>query len=150
VEEEKYDDATARLYRCTELIAQFRLKSSYLLDTSNIDIERLLELGLQPIVISQYEEYKTRSGVIKIGLHASYDLLCDLKDSLGFLFRKDKELKNLLSYRNDSILAHGIKPVNKDFVDKLYRKIIVFAEEAGKEQEELTKLRKLAKFPKLE
>lgn len=150
VEEEKYDDATARLYRCAELIAQFRLKSSYLLDTSNIDTARLLELGLQPIVISQYDEYKTRSGVIKIGLHASYDLLCDLNDSLGFLFRKDKELKNLLSYRNDSILAHGIKPVNKDFVDKLYRKIIVFAEEAEKEQEELTKLRKLAKFPKLE
>ena len=37
IEEGKYDDAVARLYRCIEMIAQYRLKSKYGLDASNID-----------------------------------------------------------------------------------------------------------------
>jgi len=37
MKEGKYDDAMARLYRTVELIAQYRLKMKYEIDTSDVD-----------------------------------------------------------------------------------------------------------------
>ncbi|NIR87231.1 hypothetical protein GWO13_06535 [Candidatus Bathyarchaeota archaeon] len=39
---------------------------------------------------------------------------------------KDKELKNLLAQRNNSILAHGLNPTNEETYLKLYQKVIQY------------------------
>mgnify|MGYP005868764147 FL=1 len=44
IDEEKYDDAVARLYRTSELIGQTILRECYGLDSSDIDVNKIKEL----------------------------------------------------------------------------------------------------------
>ena len=43
-----------------------------------------------------------------------YEILKDLDDEIGRKFIEDKEMKNLLSKRNYSILAHGTNSICKN------------------------------------
>lgn len=103
-QEGKYDDCVARLYRAVECIAQIRLKE-HGIETSDVDLEKVPE--------SLKEEYrrKSKNGKIAIGLREGYKLLQELEDELGSEFYNDKRLLDLLSYRNNSILAHGFEPI---------------------------------------
>jgi len=58
MEEGKYDDAVARLYRTVELIAQYRLKMKYEIDTSDVDTWHLKTLGMERKVLEKYEELR--------------------------------------------------------------------------------------------
>ncbi len=148
IEEEKYDDATARSYRVIELIAQYRLRDKYQLISSDIKIKRLKELGLKN---QDIEQYKSPEGANKkISLQDNYKLLKALKDELGEMSIKDKEMKNLLQIRNNSILAHGLQPVGKDDAIDFFNTAKLYAEEVSTEKVDLEELRKIALFPKLE
>ena len=135
IEEKKFDDATARLYRATELIAQIRLLKNFkllnedklktdsvfhlvksrLMDTKNVDAI-LYVYSFTPNFLNP--ELK----IIKPGLHQDYNILNYLGDELAEEFSEDKRLKSLLSTRNNSILAHGLNPSReKDAVDFLER-----------------------------
>jgi len=146
IEEGKYDDAVARLYRCIEMIAQYRLKSKYGLDASNIDTWNLkADLSMEEKLVKKYEEKKDENGRIKLPLSGDLELLKDLGDELGEL-KDDKKLVDLLSKRNASILAHGIDPISREDAERLYEKVV---EIASKVIENLDEMRKMAKFPKL-
>ncbi|HOK56348.1 MAG TPA: TIGR02710 family CRISPR-associated CARF protein [bacterium] len=110
-----YDNATARLYRALELFAQKRLKNKYGIETSSVDIEKVKNK-------EKWEIKKDKEGKIKIGLVDSYELLDELGDEIGKIYReKEKKFKNILNIRNTSKLAHGDRPVNKDDWKKILK-----------------------------
>lgn len=146
IEEGKYDDAVARLYRCIEMITQYILKKKYGVDPSDLDTWRLrIELGMEENVVEKYERGMDKKGKIKLSLNGNIELLKDLGDELGSL-RDDKKLSHLLSKRNSSILAHGIEPIKKEDVEDFYEKTI---DVAKKVIEDLEEKMEMATFPKL-
>lgn len=144
IEEGKYDDAVARLYRCVEMIAQYRLKSVHNLNPSEIkfgDLETTKSINN----LEKYKDKKNDAGIIKLAMKNSFELLKDLKDEVGNII-DDKELKELLKKRNLSILAHGIEPVTKEDAEKFYKKVLEISKSVISD---LEKSMKWAEFPKL-
>ena len=143
IEEGKYDDAVARLYRCIEMIAQYRLKKDYNLDTSKIHI---IDLRSKPIEdIEKYEKKQDNEGVIKLALKEDYELLKDLNDELGEVM-DDKGFVDILHRRNVSILAHGVIPIKKEDAERLFDKTKKTASMVVKDLDELMGK---SKFPRL-
>lgn len=112
--EGKYDDAVARLYRSLEMTAQWKLKSAYNINTSQVSPEQ--------VPASIREQYIIKYGkgdYLQIPLAASFGLLYALGDPMGEVFtRQQKEIDKILYARNHSILAHGTEPVGKDLYVK--------------------------------
>lgn len=107
--QKRYDDAVARLYRASEMLAQIRLRQrTPSLDASNLSLEVLPEH-----LRSTYEHLRDSSdGTIKLGLRQNYELLAALDDPVGLAYRvHERHLLNGLSTRNNSILAHGTSPI---------------------------------------
>ncbi|HQH71837.1 MAG TPA: TIGR02710 family CRISPR-associated CARF protein [bacterium] len=108
--EGKYDDACARLYRLTEMCAQYRLQKK------GIDTSRVYETDVPSEKRKEYcFDLRDNKGkrYAKLGLQKSYQLLCDLGDGLGEAFERNKGFNDVLTLRNQSILAHGVKPVDE-------------------------------------
>jgi CRISPR-associated protein (TIGR02710 family) len=123
IEEGKYDDATARLYRACELLEQWRLADKHGIDTGNVDLTKVPDKSqgwLQGCL--DYKEKK-----VKIGSERGYRLLADFGDSLGKSCLDDDKLRALLKERNDSILAHGTKPVTVEACRSLLEKVEALA-----------------------
>lgn len=117
-EEQKYDDAVARLYRAIELIAQTQLKKSHEINPAKIKVKTLKTR----VSNEYYEELQKRSnknGEIKLPLRKDYELLSELKDTLGNTFTENNELNEILTARNNSILAHGKKTISKEKYTKM-------------------------------
>lgn len=143
IKEGKYDDAVARLYRCVEMIAQYRLKSKHRLNPSKIQFG---DLETRPIDnLEKYKNKKDEKGIIKLAMQNSFGLLKDLRDEIGDII-DDDELRNLLKKRNSSILAHGVEPVTKKDAEKFYEKVLEITKRIIKNLEEKMEL---ATFPKL-
>lgn len=104
IREGKFDDATARLYRATELGAQIILLKKGI-DTGDLNTDKL------PAEIREkYEKKREEDGKIRLGLLQDFELLKDLDNPLG---NKCEEVKMFLSIRNNSILAHGVIPITE-------------------------------------
>jgi len=140
-DEKRYDDAVARLYRTIELIAQYRLRKKYGIITSKVKKEQI------PHKLTKEWNIPPQTEKIKIPLEKSYRLLEELGDNLGKTFNEDKKLKDLLSKRNNSILAHNIKPVNQQTYIELHKKTIEYSLQTVKN---LKKLLEDSKFIKLQ
>ena len=138
--EGRYDDATARLYRTIELIAQYRLKSKYGIDTSDVDVNKL-SIYLE----DEYEELRDKKGKIRLSLTKDYELFNELGDGLGGEYLKNEKLKDLIGIRNFSILAHGLSPVSKNKCEEFYSEVKELAKLVVSDLED--KLSK-ARFPK--
>lgn len=121
--EQKYDDAVARLYRATELIAHYKLRENYGISPSGADPSAIpRELA---------EKWGVRAGeAVKLPLERSYELLSAKGCDLGAQYLNDEELKDLLSRRNRSILAHGHEPVKKETYERLVEKVLALARQA--------------------
>lgn len=146
IEEGKYDDAVARLYRCIEMIAQYRLKSKYELDPSSIEFGDLERYFIHETkLLEKYKKCADENGIIKLALKADYQLLKDLGDEIGGVI-EDGRLKDMLKKRNESILAHGITPISKNDAEELYEKVVEVAKNVIVDLEEKMKI---AEFPKL-
>ena len=128
MEEGKYDDAVARLYRTVELIAQYRLKMKYEIDTSDVDTWHLKTLGMERKVLEKYEELRDEKGKIKLPLRKDFELLQDLGDEIGKKFLEDKKMQDLLSRRNKSILAHGLVPVKREDAERMFESVRGYVE----------------------
>jgi CRISPR-associated protein (TIGR02710 family) len=118
MDEQRWDDAVARLYRAIEAIAQERLASQHSIpDTGNVPISELPE-SLQTEWASRAE-----AGNLKLGLQDSYYLLQIFDDRIGTEFANanlaDKQ-KSPLTARNQSILAHGHQPVSEKTAQALF------------------------------
>ena len=107
--EGRFDDAVARLYRCTEAIAQYQLKSAHQIDSGAATLAQLPEA-----LRNQWQGRTDAEGKLKLALQDDYALLQALYDPLGQLFTELKMdgMESPLAARNSSILAHGFAPVS--------------------------------------
>jgi CRISPR-associated protein (TIGR02710 family) len=133
--ERKFDDAVARLYRAMEVLAQMELRSTYGIDTSDVK-----EKDIPDVIREEYSnKYQDEKGSkIKIPFLAAFRLLKELGNELSESFFKvyDKEIKYLLSTRNNSILAHGFIAVDEKIFQKLFESVMKFS---GTKDEDLPK-----------
>jgi len=121
--EGRFDDAVARFYRAAEAHGQWRLWHRFQIRTNAV------EEGQVPEVLRA--EWKTRKGPgpWKAALQEAYRLLECLGDELGAGFHASGlavETENgaphgggVLSARNQSILAHGFRPVGRKDCERL-------------------------------
>ncbi len=125
----RYDDAVGRIYRALELFAQIYLFNYFRIKTSNVDLKVL------PDKAKLCFEKKTReTEKIKLGLMESYRLIACLENEpkVAKVFTtQEKKIMFELEKRNNSLLAHGFKPLDKiqfdvfittisDFLDQCY------------------------------
>ncbi|MCS7179857.1 MAG: TIGR02710 family CRISPR-associated CARF protein [bacterium] len=126
-----YDNACARIYRTLELFAQLRLEIKYKIKTGDVDINKVKDK-------EKWQEKKDKDGKIKIGLVDAYELLYELEDTFGEIYKKkEKELKHILQIRNNSKLAHGDTPITEN----QWKEILKFTKEFIEECCNLAKIK---------
>jgi len=118
--QQRYDDAVGRLYRAMELTEQLLLKLAVCdqvgpngIDTANVQVDRL-PAAIQAQWRSKAEG-KTSNTVkgLKIGLADGFDLLAALGHPTGQAWHERRsELVNAINTRNNSLFAHGFRPVD--------------------------------------
>lgn len=146
IEEERFDDAVAVLYRAIELIPQIKMLD-YGLDDLSEEKFSVDNLKQRRVDTREYELYADEKGKLKLGLEKKFGLLKDLgwreaKD----IYLENKRLRGLLQKRNNSIRAHGLVPVERGVAEDLYEKAKEYARAIVPELEELLKE---SRFPKL-
>lgn len=112
-----YDDAVARLYRATELMAQIRLArlDPPIPKTSGVPLERVP----QPLR-DGWAARAGEDGTLMVGLHMACELLAALGDEFGQWFLGNRRLQGAVTARNASILAHDLVPVGEQVARTLY------------------------------
>ena len=103
----RYDDAVARGYRLLEWTAQWLLRTRAEIDTANVPEDKIpAGLKIAP----------NRHGKRQAGLYASWELVRnEVKDGPGrFAENARTRLLDHLQARNESILAHGFRPVTAE------------------------------------
>jgi CRISPR-associated protein (TIGR02710 family) len=113
LQKHEYDDAVGRTYRALELIAQICLLYNYPpINTSDVRIENLPEAIQQKYHDIKLNQVSKENSYLQLGLFRSYELLHDLNNPAGIIgWERRKEMLALLEIRNNSIFAHGLKPV---------------------------------------
>lgn len=115
IDEGRHDDAVARLYRLAEMLAQYELAHTFNVDTADVEPSKLPPgFDATALVSSRRREDK-----IKLDLNLDYQVLHAFGSRLGDAFAAAKDLPQLLSLRNTSILAHGVTPVRPSDADRL-------------------------------
>ncbi len=108
-----YDDAVARLYRATELVAQARLARAWGVDTADAGaaagrLPPRASAWLRTLPVSP-------SGTVQLGLIRAYELLATLGDPIGEIYRDGREvLVHWIAARNGSLMAHGLIPIDRE------------------------------------
>ncbi len=120
----RFDDAVARLYSLLEKAAQLALRSDFGLDTGNLSLD-----DLPPAFTAENHVMPGRTGAVQLPLFKSYELLACLGHPLGLRFQAEKEaLDLLLRARNESLLAHGLRPVTQADCASLKKLVLGFLE----------------------
>ena len=146
ISEGKYDDAVARLYRAFELIAQIKLRE-YGLDDLSEEKFTLGDLEDRSIDVEKYKDCADEKGKLKLGLKKKFELLKDLGwDKVKGIYLDNRRIQGLLSKRNESILAHGLKPIDKKSAIDLFSEVEKIAKNMVKDYDEL---KERGKFPTL-
>lgn len=119
-DEGNFDDAVARLYRCMEMVGQYALLQ-YGIVSSDVDLEKLQGKITDTLFQKLHEKHKDCDN-IKIGLIEDFEILSELNknDSTVIAYSKHHEdLKKYLNFRNESILAHGMNPIDEEQYTKM-------------------------------
>ena len=156
IEEKKFDDATARLYRVAELISQIRLYERGLIDKKRLETDKVFHIEKVNVVrnypihvieyISKNRDFQdSDKKTVRLGLMEDYGVLEILGDELAVKFLEDEKLSNVLTGRNNSILAHGFVPSLEDDTNELFDRLIEYAKETF---DDLDNCMKFSKFPK--
>lgn len=137
-EEGKIDDAILRLYRVSEMIAQYQLKKIYNIDNSRVD-ENDIPDDLKEDFVRKYKDPEINK--LKLPLFASYILLNKLGDEYGKnFFHHEQEFKRIMVSRNFSYLAHGFES-SREETYKQFKEIIL--------NYSLIDINNVPKFPKI-
>lgn len=158
IEEGKFDDATARLYRAAELIAQIRLYENGLIEKKRLEKKKIFHIEKENIVrnypinvieyLRKHHDFQNPyRDTVRLGLSEDYEVLKILGDKLAIEFLDDEEISNRLFERNDTILAHGFMPSKKENTEMLYDKLIEYSEITVNNLDECLIY---SKFPKFE
>lgn len=120
-DEERFEDAVARLYRAIEAFAQARLAEAHQIpDTARVPLDRI------PEPLKSKWAPKAREGYLTVSLQDAYVLLGALQDPVARRFVElelDGERSPLVA-RNQSILAHGFTPTNQKVFEELWERAL--------------------------
>lgn len=143
IDESKFDDAVARLYRAMELISQIGLLNKKLFDESKlknktfiVDEDKLEEIDDLDIK----NRLDTRSG-----LRNNFTVLEKLGVDYAKEYMQNKEIQNRIQKRNESILAHGLNPIDKGDAKMLHDLVLDYAHRIYPKIDEY---KEMAEFPK--
>ena len=100
----RFDDAVARWYRLVEWTAQWQLRTVLGADTADFP---------QDLLPPDADTTPSRDGKIRIGLWQAWQVVEHRLPGPAqvFIAGHGRELRDLLDLRNNSILAHGYRPV---------------------------------------
>jgi CRISPR-associated protein (TIGR02710 family) len=127
IQEGRFDDAAARLYRAVEALAQWILKIDLGIDTGHVLPEQL--------PADFYEESLTEPR--KLGLQDAYRLLLHFDHPTGRAFVSNRLIadkdnsRSPLVARNSSILAHGFSSIGEKACRSLWAAVNSLAEASG-------------------
>jgi CRISPR-associated protein (TIGR02710 family) len=126
--EDKYEDAVARLYSACEKIVKGKLLG-YGIDNSRTRKDQIPVLLADRFEKYKYFNEKKNNWAYKYGFDASCELLAARDPEFASKYSRQKDnLKNLMSRRNDSILAHGTTPVTENTYKDMLDATLKFAE----------------------
>lgn len=156
IDEGKYDDAIARLYRSIELIAQIELTRLGFIDEKILSTGKVFKIKKSAITnlpydspikskVMSWHEFKKESSVFKVGLYRNYILLNGLDVDFAKKYLKDDNIQNKINLRNESILAHGLKRIKDKKAEELMDQVLIYARYICPNVDELMQQ---AKFPK--
>lgn len=115
--EGKFDDAMARLYRCIEMLGQSEFFKHYQFSTSEIQWEKLPDT-----IKSDLDSKFPNKNKVEIGLADCFRILKTLEKPVAkTYYESESEIKKILHIRNYSILAHGVKPVEREKFEDFFK-----------------------------
>ncbi len=106
VDQGRYDDGVARLYRAVEMWHQWRLLKNHSISTKKIEWERV-DRGVQKRFL-EVTNLTQLPGTLDLARARTLDHALS-----GKVNEKDNVLRDLLQQRNNSILAHGLHPIDE-------------------------------------
>jgi len=111
MDNKRFDDAAARIYRALELYGQICFEKK--IGSSNDRVKPAkIPQELREEFIRKYSD--PRNDMMKLPLQATFTVLRAVGHEAGKrFFNFEEKIKNIQSARNKSILAHGIQPVSE-------------------------------------
>jgi CRISPR-associated protein (TIGR02710 family) len=126
ISDKRYDDAAARIYRALELYGQILFEEAAGCTNDKVKPEIIPE-ALKEEFVRKYRDSHTR--YLKLPLTATFKYLQIKGHEAGIrFFQREKEIKNVQSNRNSSILAHGIKPVTENAIKSIFKTVTDFVQ----------------------
>lgn len=165
INEGKYDDAVARLYRAMELISQIRLNQYNFMDKSMINSDKTFQVDknklkkkLSKTALAEISNWNPSGWnydnveCLDLDSGNNYKLLnivskeskYDLSDSTKKLVSNYYKINPRVQMRNKSILAHGLRPLNEKEAENLFKLVI---NHSKKLCDNIEKEMEKAKFP---
>ena len=126
IADKRYDDAAARIYRALELYGQVAFLEVAGCTNDKVKPEMIPE-RIREEFLRKYRDPKSR--LLKLPLTATFQYLKAVGHETGLrYFERIKEIKNITSNRNDSILAHGIKSVSEHAATSIFDTVSDFVQ----------------------
>ena len=124
--DKRFDDATARIYRALELYGQVFFEEVAGCSNSKVKPDLIPE-KLRQEFVRKYLDPGNR--LLKLPLTATFQYISAEGHDAGMrYFDRQKELKNITSNRNQSILAHGITPVTEHAMNSIFQTVSDFVQ----------------------
>jgi CRISPR-associated protein (TIGR02710 family) len=122
MQEDRNDDAVARLYRALEMIGQCAFETRFHVSTGKVPPE-IIPARIRAEYEDRYRD--PDEPLLKLPLFATFRVLRESNDPLGARFAEDGEqVQKIMSARNDSILAHGGQPVKRQTAEKFIEIVV--------------------------
>jgi CRISPR-associated protein (TIGR02710 family) len=154
-EQKKFDDATARLYRCLEMCSSVELQKYGMMDPNQPDYAAFANhIGMDLATLSQrFKEAEKYDLPERPGLRAQMALLSFSSSKIPAIYKgmnkQDKNRDSVMEKRNRSILAHGTNPITAEDYKVLDSRTSSMILEVVADKEKSRDLLKKATFPEL-
>ena len=124
IEDCRYDDATARIYRALELYGQILFEKAAKCDNGEVD-PKIIPESIRDEFVRKYQDSCTEK--LKLPLQTTFECLKEMGNNEGMrFFSRLKKIKDVQSNRNQSILAHGIKPIPEHAARSIFQTVSEF------------------------
>lgn len=127
--DKRFDDAAARIYRALELYGQIIFKEVARCDNSKVKLD-IIPAHLRDTFKTKYYDSYTKH--LKLPQTATFEYLSAMGHEAGKrFFKMEKEIRNIQTNRNQSILAHGTSPVSESAAESILKTVSEFVGQTG-------------------
>lgn len=122
--DQRYDDAAARAYRALELYGQICFHEAACFANDSVD-PGIVPEKIREEFVRKYQDPRTLK--LKLPLAATFQYLNAIGHEAGVrFFERQEKLRNIQINRNQSILAHGIRPVSGHAMASIFETVADF------------------------